>query len=301
MALYRMKGGQLELVKANPFKLEKEMQELTENNLETILGLQFVRSEFSLGKFKIDTLGFDNQTHSFVIIEYKKVKSFSVIDQGYTYLALMLNNKADFILEYNENSKGNLKKKDVDWSQSRVLFISPSFTTYQKEAINFKDLPIELWEMKKFSNETVLYNKVKAAEAKESVKTISKGGRAVEKVSKEIRTYTEEELLEGKASVIKDAVFTLKEEILSIDPDIEEKITKTMICYYSGGKGLVWINPKKRSLKVHLRKGRYKDKFRRINPEGWGGYPMVTSTEDQLEDIQHMKYLKDLLRQAYNK
>jgi hypothetical protein len=58
----------------------------------------------------------------------------------------MLNNKADFILEYNENCKDTLKRDDIDWSQSKVIFVSPSFTTYQKEAINFKDLPIELWK-----------------------------------------------------------------------------------------------------------------------------------------------------------
>jgi hypothetical protein len=91
-------------------------------------------------------MAYDNETNSFVIIEYKRDKNFSVIDQGYAYLSLMLNNKADFILEYNENQEKTLKRKDVDWSQSRVVFISPSFTSYQKEAINFKDLPIELWE-----------------------------------------------------------------------------------------------------------------------------------------------------------
>jgi hypothetical protein len=45
-----------------------------------------------------------------------------------------------------------LKKDNVDWSQSRVIFISPQFTTYQRKAIEFKDLPIELWEVKKYSN-----------------------------------------------------------------------------------------------------------------------------------------------------
>src|SRR5690606_32341252 len=118
----------------------------------TIFGLDFVRSEFPIGNFRIDTLAFDKDTSSFVIIEYKRDKNFSVVDQGYAYLSLMLNNKADFILEYNENNKNTLRRDAVDWSQSRVIFISPSFTTYQKEAINFKDLPIELWEVKRYSN-----------------------------------------------------------------------------------------------------------------------------------------------------
>ena len=105
-----------------------------------------------------------------MIIEYKRDRSFSVIDQGFAYLALMLNNKADFILEYNEKTKGNLRREDVDWSQSRVLFLAQSFTTYQQNAINFRDLPIELWEVRVFDNATVLYNQLLSLEAKESIK-----------------------------------------------------------------------------------------------------------------------------------
>ena len=46
-----------------------------------------------------------HKTNSFVIIEYKKGSSYSVVDQGYTYLSTMLNNKSDFVLEYNESTE----------------------------------------------------------------------------------------------------------------------------------------------------------------------------------------------------
>ena len=110
MALFNIDNkDKLDQIKELPFKLEKEIQTLTEQNLTAIFGLNFVRSEFSLGNFRIDTLAFDKDASSFVIIEYKRDKNFSVIDQGYAYLSLMLNNKADFILEYNENNKNTLK------------------------------------------------------------------------------------------------------------------------------------------------------------------------------------------------
>jgi hypothetical protein len=69
----------------------------------------------------------DNESKAFVIIEYKNDRNFSVVDQGMAYLSFMLNNKADFILEYNESphSSPNLKREEVDWSQSRTIFISP--------------------------------------------------------------------------------------------------------------------------------------------------------------------------------
>ena len=122
MALFKIENnGRLENIKEQPFKLEKEIQFLTETNLKSIFGLDFVKSEFKLNNFRIDTLAFDKDAGTFVIIEYKRDKNYSVIDQGYAYLSLMLNNKADFILEYNESSKETLKRNDVDWSQSRVI------------------------------------------------------------------------------------------------------------------------------------------------------------------------------------
>jgi len=125
-------------------------------------------TQFRVGAEKIDTLAFDEETKAFVVIEYKKGENFSVIDQGYTYLSLVLNNKAECVLAYQEAFGKHLKKADVDWSQTRVLFVSPSFTTYQINSINFKDLPIELWKVKTFANNLVLVEQVQPVRANES-------------------------------------------------------------------------------------------------------------------------------------
>lgn len=296
MALYKIIAGKLTLIKSKPFPFEKEMQTLTENNLDTLFNLEFICSEFSLKNFRIDTLAFDKETNAFVIIEYKKDKNFSIIDQGIAYLSLMLNNKADVILEYNENSKTTIKKKDVDWTQSKVVFISPSFTSFQKESINFKDLPIELWEIKRYSDDMVLYNRIAADGAVESIKTVSKGEKKMSAVTKEIKVYSEDDLLKGISENIKDAYFKIKEEICQIDSGIYEKITKTMICFYSDGKGMVWIDPNRNNIRVHLRKGKYSDKYGKIKREGWGGYPELTLFKGDID----LNYLKDLFNQAFN-
>mgnify|MGYP001560393601 CR=1 FL=1 len=101
MGLFTIKNNKFDRIKQTTFKLEKDIQKLTEENLQTIFNLQFVRSEFALNGLRIDSLAYDNENSCFVIIEYKRDQNFSVIDQGYAYLSLMLNNKADFILEYN--------------------------------------------------------------------------------------------------------------------------------------------------------------------------------------------------------
>ncbi|MGH9974838.1 MAG: hypothetical protein ACRD8Z_03245, partial [Nitrososphaeraceae archaeon] len=147
--IFAIDRGNLKEIPQKPIELEKDIQSLVERNLQTVFGYEFITSEFELDGLRVDTLGFDKESKSFVVIEYKRDKNISVIDQGYAYLALLLNNKADFILVYNETGEEKkLKKNEVDWSQSRVIFVSPSFTLYQRKAIEFKDLPIELWEVK---------------------------------------------------------------------------------------------------------------------------------------------------------
>lgn len=144
MQLYQQQKGTLRSLKEKPFKLEKDIQKLFETNLEQITGFKFVKTEFSLKNVRFDTLAFDEESKSFVIIEYKRDRNYSVVDQGVSYLNLMLEYKADFIVEYNESCSKNLKRDDVDWSQSKVIFVAPSFTSFQKQSSNFKDLPIEL-------------------------------------------------------------------------------------------------------------------------------------------------------------
>ena len=110
MDIYKVTDDGIDKVKANPFALEKDIQLLVENNLEQLFNLQMVTSEFSIANYRFDTLAFDEESSSFVILEYKKGHSYSVIDQGYTYLATMLNNKAEVVLEYNEKLGRSLEE-----------------------------------------------------------------------------------------------------------------------------------------------------------------------------------------------
>ncbi|MCK0204415.1 DUF5655 domain-containing protein [Ornithobacterium rhinotracheale] len=299
MALYKIESGDnLFSVKEDEFKLEKEIQQLTEKNLSTIFGLKFVKSEFSLNNFRIDTLAYDVESKSFVIIEYKRGSNFSVIDQGYAYLSLMLNNKSDFILEFNERMDETLKRNDVDWSQSRVIFVSPNFTTYQKEAINFKDLPIELWEVKKYSNKTVSYNLVKTSNAVESVKTITKQDDTLEKVTKEIKVYTEKEHLEKANETIQELYEKLKSAILNLG-DIEIKPKKLYVAFvYNTNVVDMAFYKNKLKLWVNLPSGSLDDPrnlCRNVSNIGhWGN----GDYELEMENDEDLEYILSLIKQS---
>ncbi len=300
MPLYKIAHKQLELVKENSFRLEKEVQEIVETNLGSLFGLRLVRREFSLGGLRIDTLGYDKDAQAFVIIEYKKGSNYSVVDQGMAYLGLMLNNKAEFILEYNERCNASLKRDDVDWSQSKVIFISPSFTTFQLEAINFKDLPIELWEVKRYANNTVRFDQHKSASATATIKTVSKKSAVVDAISREVKIYTEETHLKVAEPRIAELYSRFKELVLGISPELSVKPMKQYIAFRAK-TNITDVVVLKKSLKIfiNLPKGQLEDpkKLARDVSEvghwGNGDYQIPISTDDELE------YIISFVRQSY--
>lgn len=302
MPIYSLLNNKLQLIPQEDFKLEKEIQTLTENNIEVVFGLQFAKSEFALHNFRIDTLAFDRENKSFVIIEYKRNRNFSVIDQGYAYLSLMLNNKADFILEYNENSNTPLKKGEVDWSQSKVIFVSPSFTTYQKEAVNFKDLPIELWEIKKYKNNIISFKQISKFGATETIKTITKGNEQINKVVNEVKVYTEDDHLAGINQNIVELYETLKNSILNLPDDIKVEPKKLYIAFiYKTNICDILLLKKSIKIWINLKKGELDDPkgiFKDVSQTGhWGN----GDYETKIDNEENIEYIVSLIKQSLKK
>lgn len=305
MKLFDVRDNSLKHIRTEPFGLEKDIQNVVENSLDELFDLEFVKSEFSIQGFRFDTLSFDEENKSFVIIEYKKGSSYSVIDQGYTYLSILLNNKSDFILEYNETKDKTLKRDEVEWEQSRIIFISPKFSDYQKNSINFKNVPFELWEITRFKNNTIGLNKLETS-SDVDINTTSKDEKSVvRQVSKEVVKIDENYHLyksKNRPQSVIDLYFKLKERILQLGDDVEIKYQKqtigfkryqkfTDIIIWKGGLGVV-LNLKKGELNDPL--GKTED----LSDKGkWGvgDYRIWLGGEDDFE------YTIDLIRQSYQK
>lgn len=295
------KNQNLISISEKPFSLEKEIQTLTESNIDKIFGWEFIQTEYALNNFRIDSLCFDKETNAFIIIEYKNNKNFSVVDQGYSYLSLLLNNKADFVLLYNEIKQARLKKDSVDWSQSKVVFISPNFTTYQKEAINFRDLPIELWQIKQFENNTLMYLPIKATKTTESIKSISSNNSVISEVSKEIKAYSEERLLTNIPENIIELYEAIKTEVLNLG-DVSLEPMKNYI-KLSTKKVIAIFYFQKNNIKIYFNMkcvefDDYKHKLRDVSNIGNAGNGNSEFTYENIEDID---YLLSLIKQSYNK
>ncbi|WP_438939883.1 DUF5655 domain-containing protein [Chitinophaga hostae] len=293
MNIYALKSGTLNQIKELPFKLEREIQSIFEQNLNTVMGLELVKSEFSIKNRRIDTLAYDQQSKAFIIIEYKKDKNISVVDQGFTYLSLMLENIADFIIEYNESLKRQLTRDEVDWSQTRVVFVSTSFTENQKLATNFKDIAIELWEVKRFENQTVSITPIKKSKSAESIKPLTQQNNKLKAVQDEIKVYTEDDHLTKPTDEIKELYDLLRNRIIALADDIEVIPQKMYIAFRKDKKNFTYLHLQKKNIKIWLNakwgeieepKGIAYDVSNKGH-YGYGDYEIDMSNDSQLEYI----------------
>lgn len=253
MKIFINNNENLTEIKSVNFALEKEIQNFTEKNLEKIFNLEFIETEFQIWDLRIDTLAFDNELSSFVIIEYKRWNSYSVVDQAMSYLALMLNNKSEFVLRLAEKRQKFIWKNDIDWSQSKIIIIADSFNKYQKESINFKDLPIELYECKKFENNLIVFNEIKAKNKTESIKQITKfETNEFKNVTSEIKIYNEEDLTKKCDKNILEIYEEIKEFIFDLDGEIILEPKKFYIAFKKNRKNYFDIEILKNSLKIFL-------------------------------------------------
>lgn len=299
MKLYQSKNKNLNILKEKPFKLEREIQSLFEQNLSELMDLEIVKSEFTIKGKRIDTLGYDPQSKAFVIIEYKRDKNVSVVDQGFTYLSLMLENKADFVLSYNETLNKTIHSSSIDWSQTRVAFVSPSFTENQRLATNFRDIAIELWEIKRYENDLISINPIKKTKSAESIKPLTKQNSVIKSVTDEIKVYTEEDHLSSSSEEIIELYENFKNAILNLTDDIEIDPKKLYIAFKKN-KNIADIVILKKGIKIfiNLKKGHLDDPknlMKDVSKTGhWGNgdYETVVSNTNNLE------YIMSLVKQA---
>lgn len=287
MALFRITGDTVELVPGQDFSHEKELQSTLEKNLESILGVTFLETEYPIPNGRIDTIGLD-ETKTPVVIEYKKRQDYGAIVQGLFYVDWIRQNRRTFEMLVREKLGKDVK---VDWSLSpRLIIIAQGFDIKEISAINQIRANVELKRYSYYGD--MLSIEDIALPKRYSSEVVSSDAEDGERGS--VEPPSMENLLSRAGNKVRDTFLEVRETLLSMGDDIEEKPKSSMVAYYCGGKGLAWFELKRKTLTIHLRKRRYMDEKGRLKV-GWGNYPLVSLGEDELD----VNYLVDLLHQAY--
>ena len=218
------------------------------------------------------------------------------------YLNTLLKYKADFVLEYNEALNKSLKKGEVDWSQSKVVFVSPFFNQNQKQAVDFKDLNIELWEVKQYENNIIVIDGIKKSEAAPSIKQTSTLEKETDlsEIAKEIKTYNEEDFFIGKTEELIELYNDFKQAILNLSPEIGIIPKKVYIAFKKDRKNIADIQILNEGLKIfiNMKKGDLEDPKKltkdisKVGHHGNGDYQIKVS------DTKHLEYIMSLIKQG---
>ena len=226
--LFRVVSGKASEMQGVASDLEKPLQTLIEKNLEELLGIRFLKTEYSTGRThagRIDTLGLD-ENNCPVIFEYKRSASENVINQGLFYLDWLMDHKGEFeLLVINNLDKASAKS--IDWSAPRVICIANDFTKYDEHAVQQIGRNIELFRYKQFGTEFLLLELVNSV----SQRTVTKPKPT--KAKGAVRTTT----LYGAAALptanpeVRDIFASLEGYIMSLGDDVQRKDLKLYIAF----------------------------------------------------------------------
>ena len=143
--------------------LERELQVVFERNLDALLGVRFLKSEYAITGGRIDTLGIDENGCP-VIIEYKRHRDENVINQGLFYLDWLMDHQGSFELIVRDAFDKETSDK-IEWRAPRLICIASEFTKFDEHAVKQMQRNIELIRYRKFGPDLLLLDLLTATSA----------------------------------------------------------------------------------------------------------------------------------------
>lgn len=234
--LFRLNAGTASELQGDAPDLEKPLQTLIENNLETLLGIRFLATEYSTGKThggRIDSLGLD-ENNCPVILEYKRSVAENVINQGLFYLDWLMDHQAEFKLLVMERL-GAAAAADIDWTAPRLVCIAADFTKYDGHAVQQINRNIELIRYRRFGAELLLLELANATSASSSWASSSRATKSDSTSVSPARSTGPDksiaELLPTLTAQLTELLSSLDDYVLSLGDDVQRKELKLYIAF----------------------------------------------------------------------
>lgn len=181
LKLFRTQAGGVAEISGGAVALEKSLQTLFETNLESLLGVRFLASEFVTNTGgRMDTLGID-ENNAPVVIEYKRASNENVINQGLFYLDWLMGHRKDFEWLVMERLGKEVAEK-VDWSGTRLICVAGDFQKWDEHAVKQMNRTIDLVRYRRYGDDLLLLEQLTAtvangANSASSSSAITAGGQ----------------------------------------------------------------------------------------------------------------------------
>jgi len=209
--------------------LEKSLQTLFEANLEALLGVRFLASEFTTNeRGRIDTLGID-ENNAPVVIEYKRSTNENVINQGLFYLDWLMGHRKDFEWLVMERLGKEVAQK-VDWSGSRLICVAGDFQKWDEHAVKQMNRTIDLVRYRRYGDDLLALEQLTATTAR----TMTSGGAAATAPSgngsaKKYKTVTQQ--IEEASPQLLDLYHAVADHLQAAGDDVQVKTTDFYVAF----------------------------------------------------------------------
>ena len=257
--LFRLTAGKATELQGDASDLEKPLQTLIEANLEALLGIRFLATEYSTGKThagRIDSLGLD-ENNCPVILEFKRSVGENVINQGLFYLDWLMDHQAEFKLLVMEQL-GKPAADAIDWGAPRLVCIAADFTKYDGHAVQQMNRNIELIRYRSFGEELLLLELANATSANTGRSASAKAAKVqktrvvapvVGKPGTGDRSFAE--WLPLLPRHLGELVASLDGHVMSLGDDVQRKELKLYVAF-KRLKNFATVVPQKNRLLLYL-------------------------------------------------
>lgn len=293
--LFSLKG-QVKELNSNQVPLEKELQQLLEQNMSTFFGVTFLKSEYRITNGRMDSIGID-ENNCPVIFEYKRSVNENVINQGLFYLDWLLDHKADFKLLVMD-TLGSEQADKIDWSMPCVICVANDFTKFDEHAVNQMQRNIKLVKYKKFGNNLISLEYLNAPQ----VQPIEFDDGFVKQTKKSNSKDKDFDQYFNEAGIKNQNLFySVRDYILSLGDDVSENRLKLYVAFKKV-RNIICAEVYRNNVCLHLRlnpdtvdlaQGFIED----VRNKGhWG----TGDLRINLKSVEDFEKAKPLLDRAYN-
>ncbi|MFZ3130200.1 MAG: DUF5655 domain-containing protein [Desulfosporosinus sp.] len=291
MPLFKITDNKVTKLQYKGFNKERQVQQLFENNMTEMLGMNFLKSEYSTLNGRIDSLALDESGNP-VIFEYKLTKDENVLSQGLFYMDWLVNHKGDFEMLVQKTLGANVK---VVWSSPKLVIVASDFSRYDKYAVNVVNRDISLYKYYFYDDDMLYFERINTDKIDEPEKTSISTPVLTKKIAAE---NTLEALQHSSSSEAIEIYNEIKERILALDDSISEKITSIYVAYRTS-KNFVEIYFRKTSIQcILLSPENDKKNIGRKLPESYNwtlNYRVDVKNQEDIDDVM------ELIEESYNK
>lgn len=233
--LFRLNATGMAELPGQAAQIEKSLQLQFEANLETLLGVRFLATEYSTGAVhggRIDTLGVDEDGTP-VIIEYKRAVNENVINQGLYYLDWLMDHRKEFQWLVMEKLGADAANK-VDWSGPRLICIAGDFTRYDGHAVKQINRNIELLRYRRFGDELLMIELVhapKVAKSTGQVLPAMDAGNATESTADPYASQRIDYRIANAPPALRDLYDAVSSYLVGLGDDVQVKELKQYIAF----------------------------------------------------------------------